>query len=142
MTEMLANSADTFAPGTPIVGPQTLDRKPEESGQEPDKRKERPEPPGVTANTSVASKTKAAPTYFGYSRADRRELPSIGTVFVLLGFSTAVLLFLVYSLDIIAGFPFERSNILVDVSFIICSLLLGYVSWDTWRGPRQQNTFR
>jgi len=49
------------------------------------------------------------------------------------GAVVAVLLFLVFALDLAAKFPFGRVNLLMDIGFIACSAMLGYLSWMTLR---------
>jgi hypothetical protein len=36
-------------------------------------------------------------------------------------------------LDLALARPFFRASLLLDVSFTICGLLLGYLSWNTYR---------
>jgi hypothetical protein len=45
----------------------------------------------------------------------------------------AALLFLIFVLDLAVLIPFGRGDITMDIGMIICSLVLGYVSWATYR---------
>ncbi|MHC4176371.1 MAG: hypothetical protein ACYSWU_02625 [Planctomycetota bacterium] len=54
------------------------------------------------------------------------------------GMVIAVLLLLVFGVDLVIGFPFRSSSPLfafklMDIGFIICSGILGYLSWTTLR---------
>jgi hypothetical protein len=49
----------------------------------------------------------------------------------LVGTVVAVLLLLVFGLDLAVGFPFRRASMTMDVGSLLCSLILGYVSWTT-----------
>jgi hypothetical protein len=49
----------------------------------------------------------------------------------LTGSVVAVLLLLVFGLDLALGFPFQRVSLTMDIGFLLCSLGLGYVSWST-----------
>lgn len=49
------------------------------------------------------------------------------------GMVVAVLLLLVFGLDLAVGFPFGGVNTTMNVGFLICSAILGYLSWTTFR---------
>jgi hypothetical protein len=51
----------------------------------------------------------------------------------LVGTVVAVLLFLVFGLDLAIAFPFHRHSMPMDVGTLICAALLGYVSWTALR---------
>jgi hypothetical protein len=51
----------------------------------------------------------------------------------LVGTVVAVLLLLVFGLDLAIKFPFHRSSPLMDIGMTACSAILGYVSWITLR---------
>jgi hypothetical protein len=52
----------------------------------------------------------------------------------LAGLVVAVLLALIFLLDIILGMPFHRASPWVlDVGVILCAGILGYLSWTTFR---------
>lgn len=52
-------------------------------------------------------------------------------VLCLVGSVVAVLMLLVFGLDLAIGFPFLRKSITMDVGGLVCSLALGYMSWTT-----------
>lgn len=54
----------------------------------------------------------------------------------LVGSVVAVLLLLVFGLDLAVGFPFHRANILMDVGCLLCAAALGYISWTTLKEQR------
>jgi hypothetical protein len=47
----------------------------------------------------------------------------------------AVLLLLVFALDLTIGIPFGGPSVsmLMDIGFIVCAIALGYISWMTLR---------
>lgn len=49
----------------------------------------------------------------------------------LVGSVVAVLLLLVFGLDLAVGFPFDRRSMLMDVGCLIASVMLGFISWMT-----------
>ena len=51
----------------------------------------------------------------------------------IVGTVVAVVVFLVFGFDVAIGFPFGKASPIVDVGFIVCSLILGYLSWTTLR---------
>ena len=51
----------------------------------------------------------------------------------LVGSVVAVLLLLVFGLDLLVGFPFHRESMMMDIGFVVCSLCLVYMSWSTFR---------
>lgn len=61
-------------------------------------------------------------------------------VLSLAGLTIAALLFLIFLLDLVLGFampayaPFKGFSLLLDVTFLICSGGLAFMSWQTFRG--------
>jgi len=53
--------------------------------------------------------------------------------FCIIGAVVAILLLLVFGIDLAAGFPFDRQSITIDIGMVLCSGMLGYVSWATFR---------
>lgn len=51
----------------------------------------------------------------------------------ILGMIVAILLLIVFALDLAIGIPFSKASRTMDVAFVICALLLGYLSWATLR---------
>ncbi len=49
------------------------------------------------------------------------------------GIVISVLLLIVFILDLAVKFPFGGTSTMMDVSFIICAVVLGYLSWTTFR---------
>jgi hypothetical protein len=45
----------------------------------------------------------------------------------------AVLLLLLFGLDLAIAFPFKKQSLLIDVAFVICALGLAFLGWTTWR---------
>ena len=38
-----------------------------------------------------------------------------------------------FGIDVVAGFPFNSVSPSMDIGMIVCSLILGYISWATLR---------
>jgi hypothetical protein len=49
------------------------------------------------------------------------------------GLVVACLLLLLFGLDLALGFPFGKMNLAMDIGFVICSLILAYLSWLAFR---------
>ena len=49
------------------------------------------------------------------------------------GMAVSILLFLVFGLDWATGIPFQGVSPLMDIGFVVCSAILGYMSWNTLR---------
>ena len=55
------------------------------------------------------------------------------------GIAVAALVFSVFGLDLVtammldSGFPFRGANTWVDLCLVVCSAILGYLSWATMR---------
>lgn len=49
------------------------------------------------------------------------------------GMVVAILIAILFVLDLAIKFPFQRVSILMDVSFLICAIVLGLISWFTLR---------
>ena len=54
-------------------------------------------------------------------------------VLTIMGMVIALLLLLLFGIDLASGFPFMRASIVMDVGIVICSVLLGYLSWSAFR---------
>ena len=51
----------------------------------------------------------------------------------ILGMAVAILVLLIFSLDLALGIPFSRASWLLDAVFAACAAVLGYLSWATLR---------
>jgi uncharacterized protein with PQ loop repeat len=69
----------------------------------------------------------ASPTY----RTSRT--PLMPKALCMIGMAVAILLLLIFLLDLIATVPFQRASLVMDISMLLCALALGYVSWSTFR---------
>ncbi len=49
------------------------------------------------------------------------------------GMVVAALLLLLFGLDLALQFPFGRVNKPMDIGFLVCSVILAYMSWSTYR---------
>ena len=45
----------------------------------------------------------------------------------------AILLLLLFGLDLVVGFPFGKASLMMDIAFVLCSIGLGYAAWNTWK---------
>lgn len=51
----------------------------------------------------------------------------------LTGMVIAIVVFLLFLLDLILKVPFQRANLIMDVVFVLCAGTLGFISWTTFR---------
>ena len=51
----------------------------------------------------------------------------------LVGMVIAILLVLLFGLDLAVKIPFGGVSVIMDAGFIVCSLILGILSWSTYR---------
>ncbi len=51
----------------------------------------------------------------------------------IVGMVAAVLLLLIFALDLAVGTPFNGVSPMMDIIFIICALILGFLSFTTFR---------
>lgn len=51
----------------------------------------------------------------------------------ILGMVIAVLLLLLFGLDLAMGIPFSGASGMMDIGFLIAAAILGYLSWATFR---------
>jgi hypothetical protein len=56
--------------------------------------------------------------------------------FAILALLVALVLLLVFGLDLGIGVPFNKASVTMDVGFVICSLILAYQSFTTFRELR------
>jgi len=54
-------------------------------------------------------------------------------VLCMTGMVIAILIVLLFLLDLVVKFPFQRFNPMMDIVFVICAAGLGYISWATLR---------
>jgi hypothetical protein len=47
------------------------------------------------------------------------------------GMVIAVLILILFALDLILGLPFKQASVAMDIAFIICALGLTFLSWST-----------
>ncbi|NLS91471.1 MAG: hypothetical protein GXX96_04715 [Planctomycetaceae bacterium] len=52
------------------------------------------------------------------------------------GFSVAAVLILLFGLDLTMGVPLERISLPMDVSYLLCGIILAGLSWSCWRDLR------
>ena len=45
----------------------------------------------------------------------------------------AVLVLVLFSVDLAIKIPFRRANMVMDIVFVICALGLAYISWTTYK---------
>jgi len=51
----------------------------------------------------------------------------------MVGVVAAILVAILFLLDLVAQIPFRRASLMMDVSFLICAIVLGLISWMTLR---------
>ena len=51
----------------------------------------------------------------------------------IVGMVIAGLLIILFGLDLAIGIPFGKTNAVMNIGFLVCAAILGYVSWATFR---------
>ena len=51
----------------------------------------------------------------------------------LTGMVIAIVVLLLFLLDLIVKVPFQRASLIMDVAFVLCAGTLGFISWTTFR---------
>ena len=51
----------------------------------------------------------------------------------LLGVGVSALIFLLFTTDVAVGYPFGKASLVMDVGFMICAVIFGFLSWQTFR---------
>ena len=51
----------------------------------------------------------------------------------IIGLAISGLLLLFFGLDLATGTPFGGASKMMDIGFVVCSGILGYLSWTTFR---------
>lgn len=59
--------------------------------------------------------------------------PPMPKALTITGMVVSGLLLLLFGLDLALAMPFRRPSMLLDATFVICSLILAYLSWSTYR---------
>lgn len=49
------------------------------------------------------------------------------------GMVVAALLLLLFGLDLALKFPFGGASMSMDIGFVVCAVILAYMSWSTYR---------
>jgi hypothetical protein len=49
------------------------------------------------------------------------------------GMVIAVLILILFALDLILGIPFKKASLAMDIAFVLCALGLAFLSWSTLR---------
>ena len=58
---------------------------------------------------------------------------NVGMAFTLFGFAVAGLLILLFGLDLVMAVPLQRVSLLMDVTYLLCGIILGWLSWSCYR---------
>ena len=54
-------------------------------------------------------------------------------VLCLAGLVISILVFMIFLLDLVLAWPFEKADWTLDTMFVVCAALLGYLSWSSFR---------
>jgi len=57
----------------------------------------------------------------------------MGKGMTIAGMAIAVLLLVLFLLDLITGFPFKKASVMADIIFIVSAVGLGFLSWSTMK---------
>jgi threonine/homoserine/homoserine lactone efflux protein len=59
--------------------------------------------------------------------------PLMPKALCMVGMAVAIILVLLFLLDLVAGIPFRRASMMMDILMLVCAAMLAYVSWSTFR---------
>jgi hypothetical protein len=51
----------------------------------------------------------------------------------ILAMAVAGLILLLFALDLAIGFPFAKASMMMDVIFVVCATILGYLGWSAFK---------
>jgi hypothetical protein len=51
----------------------------------------------------------------------------------IVGMAVAAILLLLFGLDLALGIPFGKMSMMMNVGYLVCAVVLGYLSWSTYR---------
>ena len=54
-------------------------------------------------------------------------------ILCMVGIAIAGFLLVIFGLDLAIGFPFGKASTIMDIGFVVSSLMLAYLSWTTLR---------
>lgn len=54
-------------------------------------------------------------------------------VLTIIGMFVAVVVLLIFALDLAIGMPFQKASMIMDIGMVIAALVLGFLSWQTYR---------
>lgn len=97
--------------------------------ESPQTRRERIRSPARTKSRSSSARAKNR-------RKPSRGGPRIEELLVILGFVVAIIMLVIFSCDLILGWPMRQTSMLLDVSALLCGAALVYLSWDTYKDLR------
>lgn len=60
----------------------------------------------------------------------------MGKAMTIVGMIVAGLIAVMFGMDMILGFPFQGANFTMDIGFLVCALILAYMSWNAFRDVR------
>jgi hypothetical protein len=91
---------------------------------------ERPEASGTSGQV-----TTPVPARPSRSQPSRVQF-DIRMAFTLFGFAVAAVLIILFGLDVAVAVPFQRVSPLMDVTYLICGIILAGLSWSCYRDLR------
>jgi len=51
----------------------------------------------------------------------------------IVGMAVAAILLLLFGLDLALGIPFGKMSMMMNVGYLVCAVVLAYLSWSTYR---------
>ena len=51
----------------------------------------------------------------------------------IMGMGVGALMFVLFTADLAIGQPFGRAHSLMDITFLVCGLILSYLGWSTYK---------
>lgn len=51
----------------------------------------------------------------------------------IIGMIVSSLVIILFGADLAVGFPFQKASMLMDILYLVCAAVLGYLSWSSFR---------
>ena len=128
----LSKEVASAIPGRDAVGSSNRERqssdRPSPREKQSVKRRQSISPMAAGSKKPAKDRPAGSPTRPGQF--------DIRMAFTLFGFATAALFVILFGLDLAVGVPFQRVSLLMDVTYLLCGLALGWLSWSCLRDLR------
>ncbi len=79
---------------------------------------------------------RALESRFGQGIDEAKQRAAMEKGLTIAAMASAVVIFLLFLSDLVIAIPFRRASLGMDIAFVIASIGLAYISWNTFRDLR------